>query len=113
MKVQTKTMLVGLRQSKGQGDGESMAKTVTWDYTEFSLMIDLPTVGGKARGMESQRFRCGPSSDFEKFATVPLPCECEVDFDIVAGAVVNNKDTTRMELLAIKPSLQTAHKTAA
>ena len=98
--------------AKGVSSIRSIANKVKWDYTEFFLMIDLPSAGGKQRGMQSQGFRCGPASDFEKFANLPLPVQCEVEFDIVTGPVVNNKDTTKMDLLSIKPVLQLHRNTA-
>lgn len=102
MKMTSKAVLHGLKQSKGDFEGRA------FDSTTFHLSVDIAqSSSGESIGVVTRPFKLGTSAEFEKWAHLknswPLGgvmCDCE--FDIVAGA----DNTTKLTLLAIKPAAQ-------
>ncbi|MBD9403866.1 hypothetical protein IB236_00910 [Acidovorax sp. ACV02] len=100
MKMTSKAVLHGIKQSKGEIEGRP------FDSTTFHLSVDIAqTSSGESIGVVTRPFKLGDSTEFQKWAHLknawPLGgvmCECE--FDIVAGS----ENTTKLTLLAIKPA---------
>jgi len=102
MKMTSKSVLYGIKQSKGDYEGRA------FDSTTFHLSVDISqSSSGESIGVVTRPFKLGDSTEFQKWAHLksswPLGgvmCDCE--FDIVAGA----DNTTKLTLLAIKPATQ-------
>jgi hypothetical protein len=102
MKLTSKAVLHGIKQSKGEYEGRP------FDSTQFHLSVDIgQSASGESMGVVTRPFKLGTSAEFDKWSHLknswPLGgvmCDCE--FDIVAGA----DNTTKLTLLAIKPATQ-------
>ena len=100
MKMTSKAVLHGIKQSKGEIEGRP------FDSTTFHLSVDIgQSSSGESIGVVTRPFKFGDSTEFAKWAHLknkwPLGgvmCDCE--FDIVAGA----DNTTKLTLLGIRPA---------
>ena len=100
MKMTSKAVLHGLKQSKGDFEGRA------FDSTTFHLSVDIASSqSGDSIGVVTRPFKFGDSTEFQKWAHLkdkwPLGgilCDCE--FDVVAGA----DNSVKLTLLGIKPA---------
>lgn len=106
MKFKNIAVLHGIKESKGEYEGRA------FDSTQYNLTVDLQdNTSGRSMGVVTRPFKCGPASDFDKWAHLAkawplggLPCECE--FDVVAGS----DNSAKLILLSIKPAPQAPGK---
>jgi len=102
MQMNSKAILVGIKESKGNFEGKDFSSTT------YHLIVDVAgNTAGRSIGSVSRPFKCGDASEFQKWAHLEkswpvagLLCDCV--FDIVAGAGNDSKLT----LLEIKPAPQ-------
>lgn len=97
-------MLHGIKQSSVEMDGKKYSSTT------FYLPADLAENGaGKAIGSVTTPYKCGDSTEFDKWAHLSksfppggIPVVC--DFDVVAGKDAQGKESSKLMLLAIRPA---------
>lgn len=107
MQFKTQAVVVGMTRSKGQGDGQNIAKDVTWDNTKFFVQQDLTDKRGNSRGQCTTEIRVGDSKRYEEFESVQLPCWFEFDMKITG----NGKGQQTTECLGVR-MLPTEARTA-
>ncbi len=108
MKMQSKSVLFGVKSSAGSVDGNSD------DFTTFYLPADFAaSASTKAMGIVTVPYKLGTSKEFDKWAHLEksfpasgIPVDCE--FDVVAGKNAQGKDEAKLVLLSIKPTAAAA-----
>ena len=106
MKMQSNSVLYGIKASEGDFEGKAFSSTTFYLPAEFAT-------SGKAHAMGTVTvpYRLGDASEFQKWAHlknsfpvagVPVVC----DFDVVVGKDGQGKDTAKIVLIAIKPVSQ-------
>jgi len=98
MQMQMKATLTGVK--KGKGDGVIDGKQLSWDYTGFFIMADLPSKGDNAKGQATQEYRFGKADEFEKWKHLPFPVVVEVEF----AMTTNGKGDANVQVMAIAPA---------
>lgn len=98
------SVLMGIKQSAVDIDGKKYSSTT------FYLPADLAGNGaGKALGLVTTPYKFGDATEFEKWAHLEKSWPASgvavsVDFDVVAGKDAQGKDTSKLQLIGIKPA---------
>ncbi|MEW6706473.1 MAG: hypothetical protein ACOY7P_19130 [Pseudomonadota bacterium] len=93
MQFTTRLIVVGLKRSKGQLDNGQ-----AYDSTKAYVLTNMDTRKGDARGQAVAEYSIGESTEFEKFAHVPLPFEADADVELVS-----NGKTQKTVVHALRP----------
>ena len=102
MRMQSKAICTGIKESKGTFEGKPFSSTT------FHLSVDVAgNTAGRSIGQVTRPFKFGDASEFEKWTHLEkswpasgLVMDC--GFDVVSGA----DNTTKLTLVEIKPASQ-------
>lgn len=79
MEFKSNVLIRGLRKTKCEIEGKS------YDNTKVFIEMDLDDSAGMARGVATQPFEFGLSTEYDKLSAMVLPCQAEVTFEFVTS----------------------------
>ncbi len=111
MKMQSASVLFGIKSSKGEIEGTKYSSTTFYLPAEFTSTSNV-----KAIGNVTVPYKFGDASEYDKWAHLEksfppggIPVMCE--FDVTVGKDAQGKDAAKLVLVGIKP--QTVQRAAA